>query len=354
MTGAAAMINPGQSALALRTRIRIWALVLGSTILIAVLLIDIAAGPSGLPLADVISAFWAGPNGADRLTATILWQLRMPEAMMGLLVGMSLGISGLQMQTILDNPLASPFTLGFSAAAGFGAALVILFGVALPLPDYLLVPLAAFAMTLIAAGIVYLVARVRGATPEVLVLAGIAVLFFFQSLQSFLQYMASPEVLQQIVFWLFGSLQKATWTSVLAVLVIMAVAIPFVVRDTWKLTALRLGDANAASLGLNTDALRRRTFVASALLTAAAVSFTGTIGFVGLIAPHAARAIAGEDHRFSLPLSALCGAIILMGASVFGKAVSPGGIIPVGIVTAVTGVPVLFAIIAFGGKGRRR
>ncbi len=174
-----------------------------------------------------------------------------------------------------------------------------------------------------------------------LVLAGIAVLFFFQSLQSFLQYMASPEVLQQIVFWLFGSLQKATWSGVATVSVILAITLPFIIRDCWQLTALRLGEDNAASLGVKTWALRRRTFVLTALLTAAAVSFTGTIGFIGLIAPHAARALVGEDHRFALPLSALAGAAMLAGASAFGKAVSPGGVIPVGIVTAVIGVPVL-------------
>ncbi|PKQ02793.1 MAG: iron-siderophore ABC transporter permease, partial [Alphaproteobacteria bacterium HGW-Alphaproteobacteria-11] len=229
---------------------------------------DLVTGPSGMPLAEVRDALLAGPDGPDRRAATILWLLRMPQTLTGALVGACLGVSGLMMQTILANPLASPYTLGFSAAAGFGAALTILFGGALPVPQWVLVPVAAFASTLVACAIIYAIAHFRGASPEVLVLAGIAVLFFFQSLQSLLQFMASPEVLQQIVFWLFGSLLKASWTSVQVTGAILVLCLPFVLRDAWNLTALRLGDANAASLGLNVAALRRRSFGLVALLTA--------------------------------------------------------------------------------------
>lgn len=192
-----------------------------------------------------------------------------------------------------------------------------------------------------------------GTTPEILVLAGIAVLFLFQSMQSLLQFMAAPEVLQQIVFWLFGSLLKASWTTVAVTAAILTACLPFVIRDSWKLTLLRLGDVNAASMGLSVDALRRRSFVLVSLLTAAAVCFVGTIGFVGLIAPHMARAAVGEDHRFALPMSATVGGIILIGASVFGKLLSPAAVIPVGIITAVAGVPMLFVVIARRGKGEQ-
>ncbi len=319
--------------------------------LAAVALVDLATGPSALGPAALLSALGAGPAGPDRLAATILWQLRLPTTLMGVLVGASLGIAGLQMQTILANPLASPFTLGFSAAAGFGAALAITFGGALPVAGWLLAPASAFAMTLIACGLVYLVARLRGASPEILVLGGIAVLFLFQALQSLLQYLASPEVLQQIVFWLFGSLLKATWTSVAVLAAILALVLPILARDAWRLTALRLGDANARSLGVAVERLRRRTFVAVALLTAGAVAFVGTIGFIGLVAPHAARALAGEDQRTLMPLAALIGAIVLVGASVVAKTLSPGAAVPVGIVTAVVGVPILFALVFRRGAG---
>ncbi|MBW9074865.1 FecCD family ABC transporter permease [Agrobacterium deltaense] len=333
------------------TRRRLTAIAGCAAVLALLVMLDLTSGPSGLPLAELWRALLAGPYGDDRMAATILWYLRMPQTAMGVLVGMCLGLAGLQMQTILANPLASPFTLGFSAAAGFGAALAIMFGAWIPAPAFLVTPLSAFLMTLLACGLVYSIALLRGSRPEILVLAGIAVLFFFQSMQSLMQFLASPEVLQQIVFWLFGSLLKATWTSVLVVSIILVACLPLLMRDAWLLTTLRLGDANAASLGMNVDAFRRRSFLLVAVLTAAAVSFVGTIGFVGLIAPHAARAVVGEDHRFSLPVSAMTGAIILIGASVFGKIISPAAVIPVGIITAVAGVPILFAVIARRGSG---
>lgn len=346
-SGLEGMRDGFRRASARRTSVLIGAFI--SLVLLTVL--DLVTGPSGMPLVDLWHGLLAGPAGNDRMVATILWQLRMPQTVMGVLVGACLGLAGLQMQTILGNPLASPFTLGFSAAAGFGAALAIMFGSLIPLPGFLVIPACAFAMTLVACGLVYLIARLRGSTPEILVLGGIAVLFFFQSLQSLLQFLASPEVLQQIVFWMFGSLLKSTWTSVAVTAAIACACLPFIARSTWTLTTLRLGDANARSLGLSVENIRRHTFLIVALLTAAAVSFVGTIGFVGLIAPHVARALVGEDHRFSLPLAALTGAIILIGASVFGKFISPAAVIPVGIITAVAGVPMLFAVIAKRGQG---
>lgn len=325
----------------------------GAAALVAALILsglsiaDLMTGPSGMSPSEIWHTLLAGPAGEDRAAATILWQLRLPQLVMGLIVGASLGLAGMLMQTILANPLASPFTLGFSAAAGFGAAGAILGAsfLVLPVPQWIVTPICAFAATLLATGIIWLVARYKGTGPEILVLAGIAVLFFFQSLQSLLQFMASPEVLQQIVFWLFGSLLKANWVSVQVSGAILVACLPFIARDIWALTALRLGEANAASLGLDVQALRRRSFLITALLTAGAVSFTGTIGFVGLIAPHVARAAVGEDHRFALPMAAMTGALILVAASVAGKLLSPGAVIPVGIITAIAGIPMLLAVL---------
>ncbi len=328
------------------------AFLLGAGATTAVLLVtDLVTGPSPLAPAAAVAALFEGPAGTDRLATTIIWSIRLPMTLMAALVGMALGIAGLQMQTILDNPLASPFTLGFSAAAGFGAAAAIMFGAAVPLPAWLLAPLCAFASTLVACLLVYAVARLRGANAEILVLGGIAVLFMFQAFQSLLQYLAAPEVLQQIVFWMFGSLMKATWTSVAVLAAVLAAMLPMLAGDAWRLTALRLGDAQARSLGIDVDGLRRRVFVVVALVTAAAVAFVGTIGFVGLVAPHAARALVGEDQRILLPASALMGAVILSAASVVSKLVSPGAIVPVGIVTAVVGVPILFALVLRRGAG---
>ncbi|MEO0772338.1 MAG: iron ABC transporter permease, partial [Pseudomonadota bacterium] len=253
-------------------------------------------------------------------------------------------------QTILGNPLASPYTLGFSAAAGFGAAVVLLTGISLPFLPWLTVPAAAFCATLVSAALVFGLSRARGMTPEVMILAGIATLFLFQSLQSMVQYLASPEVLQAIVFWLFGSLLKASWDNLPITATILVVCVAAILPDAWRLTALRMGDDRAAAVGINVTGLRVRMFIIVALLTAGAVAFVGTIGFVGLVAPHIARGFVGEDQRFLLPMAAIVGGIIMTGSSILSKIISPGGVIPIGIVTAVLGVPFLFGLIVLGKR----
>lgn len=298
---------------------------------------DLATGPALLPLADVLSVL-AGLS-EDRMLEAIVLQLRLPIAVMAALVGAALGLSGAVMQTILNNPLASSYTLGISAAAGFGAALAILAGAALPVPEAYAVPVAAFAFAGLACAMVAAVGRMRGATPELLVLAGIACLFLFQSLLSLLQFLASPEALQQIVFWLFGSLMRASLGKAAIVAAVLAAILPLLLRDAWRLTALRLGDERAAALGVRVGPLRLRCFAAVSLLTGVAVAFVGTIGFVGLVAPHIARMLVGEDQRHLLPASAAFGALLLSAASVASKVILPGTVFPIGIVTALVGVP---------------
>ncbi|MBL8698297.1 MAG: iron ABC transporter permease, partial [Alphaproteobacteria bacterium] len=191
----------------------------------------------------------------------------------------------------------------------------------------------------IACALVFLMGRLRGMTPEAMVLAGIALLFLFQALLSLLQFIASPEALQQIVFWLFGSLARSTWGKIAIVGAAMAATVPILLADAWRLTALKLGDDRARGLGVDVRALRLRCFVVISLLTGAAVAFVGTIGFIGLVAPHVARMLVGEDQRFLLPMSALCGAALLSTASIASKMLVPGTLFPIGIVTALIGVP---------------
>ncbi len=331
-------------------RRRIAILCAALAVLACALIVDVLTGPAFLSVGEVWTALIA-PEQSDRRVAAIVNAIRLPQALMALTVGAGLGAAGALMQGILGNPLASPYTLGFSAAAGFGAAIVILSGVTLPFWPEMTIPLAAFVAAGLAAAIVYGVSRVKGASAEVMVLAGIATLFLFQSLQSLIQYLAAPEVLQQIVFWLFGSMGKANWTNVSIAAGIVAVGCTLILFDLRRLTALRLGDDRAAAVGVDVGKLRVKIFVVVALLTAGSVAFVGTIGFVGLVAPHLARMLVGEDQRFLIPLSALMGALVMAGASVLSKTLSPGGIIPIGIVTAVIGVPFLFFLIL---RGRRR
>lgn len=346
---AAPATPPGAAYRSLLRRRLLW-LVCGIAAFLALAIADIVTGPSLLGPAEVVQALFA-PSSAPSMTRVIVYDIRLPVTCMAILVGLALGTAGVHMQTILGNPLASPYTLGFSAAAGFGAALVILTGITLPFVPWLTIPLGAFLMCLVAGGIVFFFARMQGMSPEVMVLAGIATLFMFQSAQSFVQYIASPEVLQSIVFWLFGSLLRASWANVPIVAAVIALATIAVLPNIWQLTALRLGGSRAAAIGVNVQALRIKIFAVVALLTTGAVAFVGTIGFVGLVAPHIARMAVGEDQRLLLPMAGLTGANIMLAASVLSKTAAPGAVIPIGIVTAVIGVPFLFFLIL---RGQRR
>lgn len=305
--------------------------------LAASLLLDVATGPAFLPLSSVVKSVLGTAH--DRTADTIVWTIRLPIAGMAVVVGASLGLTGAVMQTILNNPLASSYTLGISAGAGFGAALVIVAGIALPVPEAFAIPLSAFLFAGFACAVVWIIGARRGATPEILVLGGIACLFFFQALLSLLQFLASQETLQQIVFWLFGSLQRATWTKLAIVTVALLSAVPILATDAWRLTALKLGDERAQGLGVDVPALRLRCFVLVSILTGVAVAFVGTIGFIGLVGPHVARILIGEDQRAFLPASAVFGALMLSLASIVSKSLIPGAIFPIGIVTALIGVP---------------
>lgn len=301
------------------------------------LVLDVATGPALLPVRDVAASVFG--LAQDRTVDTIVWSIRLPTALVALVVGAALGLSGAIMQTILNNPLASSYTLGVSAGAGFGAALVIVLGVMLPVPEAYAIPLMAFLFACLACAGVYGIGASRDSSPEMLLLAGIALLFLFQALLALLQFVASPEALQQIVFWLFGSLQKASWSKLWIISAVLLACAPCLAADAWRLTALKLGDERARGLGVDVRRLRLRSFALISALTGVAVAFVGTIGFVGLVAPHIARMLVGEDQRSFLPASALYGALLLSVASIAGKTVLPGAIVPIGIVTSLVGVP---------------
>lgn len=305
--------------------------------------LDIVTGPSMLPVNEVVKSLLRMEN-VDEMTHTIVYDLRLPIALMALVAGAALGAGGAEIQTLLNNPMASPYTLGLAAAAGFGASLVIAFG-SLGLPLQYAVPIGAFVMTMLASGVLFLFASLRQFGSATLVLVGIALLFIFQSLLSLVQFISAPEISQQILFWLFGSLNKATWENLTVITIVSAICITLLLRDTWKLTALRLGEERASALGINLTLLRIKTLVLVAMITATAISFVGVIGFIGLVAPHVARMLVGEEQRYFLPTTILAGAAFLSISSVLSKVIIPGALFPVGIVTSFVGVPFFFWII---------
>lgn len=314
--------------------------------LLASLVLDIVSGPSGLGSADLLRVL-LHPDTASRIDRVIVWDVRLPQALMAVLVGAALGLAGAEMQTVLNNPLASPFTLGVSSAAAFGAALAIVLGVGLPgVPVAWLVPANAFVFALASVVLLYLLARWRGFGVESLVLFGIALVFAFNALVALLQFVASQDTLQQLVFWTLGSLARASWNTLGLLALALAILLPWSMRQSWALTALTLGETRARSFGVDVARLRRFSLLRISLLTALSVAFVGTIGFIGLIAPHIARQLVGDDHRLLLPGSVLAGALILSLASVAGKTLIPGVLIPVGIVTALVGIPLFMLIVA--------
>ncbi|QZN94650.1 FecCD family ABC transporter permease [Symbiopectobacterium purcellii] len=327
----------------LRHRLLIMLLLVAA--IVASLLLDFTMGPSGLSL-DVLWQTLTNPAQADAGTRVIVWDIRLPYALMALIVGLALGLAGAEMQTILNNPLASPFTLGVSSAAAFGAALAIVLGIDIPgIPAQWFISANAFLFALMAALLLDGITRWTNVATSGVVLFGIALVFTFNALVSMLQFIANEDTLQGLVFWTMGSLARASWEKLGILLLALAILMPLSFMSSWKLTALRLGEDRATSFGINVRRLRLTTLLRISILSALSVAFVGPIGFIGLVAPHIARMVFGEDHRFYLPASALIGALVLSLASVVSKNLIPGVIIPVGIVTSLVGVPFFLSII---------
>ncbi|WP_295624988.1 iron ABC transporter permease [uncultured Corynebacterium sp.] len=310
----------------------------------AAFVVATAVGPLGLSIREVLAGI-VNPSSVDERTATVLWNLRLPMSVMAVLIGASLSLAGAQMQTILDNPLAEPFTLGISAAAAFGGAASIVLGWSIVAHPQFNLAAVAWASAMVAAAVVMMAALWRGAGSESMILLGISLVFLFQALLALVQYRASTEALQQIVFWTMGSLGRATWTADGLLAVALVAAVPFTMVNAWKLTALRLGDARATAMGVDVARLRLTTLVVASLLAATAVAFAGIIGFIGLVGPHVARMLVGEDHRFFAPASMAAGAALLAAAHAVSITVVPGIAVPIGIITALVGVPFFVALI---------
>lgn len=306
---------------------------------------DVAIGPSDYPLGAIVTAL-LNPGDRSSLLGVVVWEIRLPVALMAVLVGTSLALAGAEMQTILNNPLADPFTLGVSSAASFGAALAIVLGLGvIPIAGSLLVTGNAFVLAMLASLAIWGVSRLRGVSVQSMVLMGIAIMFFFNALLGLMQYLASPRALQQLVFWSLGSLAKASWGKVGLIALTLTICVPVFVHAGWRLTALRLGDIHAKALGVNVGRLRLTMLLCCSLLAATAVAFVGTIGFVGLVGPHIARLLVGEDQRTFLPMAGLCGALIMSLTSIVSKTLIPGIVFPVGIITALIGLPFFVSLI---------
>lgn len=336
----AVLVMSGALALAM---LALWALSLG-------------ANELSFPQAAQIAFGFALPDGllaeVSSLQQKVVLQLRLPRIVMAIVAGAGLSVAGVMMQGITRNPLVSPFTVGLSPAAAFGAAVAILAG-ALAMPgfgNYLIIG-GAFISALLCAAIVLGIAGLSGVSATTIILAGIGLTYLFSAFTATLQFVATQEQLAAIVHWTFGSLNAAGWSEVAIAAAILLVSAPVFWKLSWALNALSAGEETAASLGYNLKATRLAAAFFSVLLTAGIIAFTGVIGFVGLVAPHIARMTIGNDHRWLIPFSMIVGALLLLVADTIGRSLFSPAVIPVGIVVAYVGVPLFVHLIL---RQRRR
>ena len=282
----------------------------------------------------------------------ILMQLRLPRIVMAIISGVGLAISGLLMQSITGNKMASPFTTGLSNAAAFGASLAILYRIMPGGQLQLGTVMMAFAFSFICAILVYGIASAKGMGKTTIILIGIALNYFFSALNAGMQYVADERQLVAIVHWSFGSFTEITWNQIIFVAIILVISLPVIWRYSWKYNLLSTGDESAIALGVNVLQLRLISGICITLIAASIVSFTGVIGFVGLVAPHIARLLVGGNFRVLMPVTSLIGALLLVAADTVGRIIVSPVIVPVGIVVSFIGVPVFIYLIIREQKER--
>lgn len=286
------------------------------------------------------------------VTDKVIVFLRLPRICLAVLSGVGLAVAGMMMQSVSRNLLVSPFTLGVSSAAAFGASMCIVFGSATIFFNDFFIIGSAFAAAMSSIAVVFLVSRKIGVTANSIILVGIALNYFFAALTASLQFFAQENKLAAVVQWTFGTFNRANWHAVLIVgLVVMCCSL-YAAKLVLKWNAMASGDDELVkSLGLNPERLRSMTMFLAVLITAAVISFTGVIGFVGLIAPHIARFIVGNDHTYLFPMSGAVGAALLVAADTLGKFILYPVNVPVGIVVSFIGVPVFIQLILSSRKG---
>jgi ABC-type Fe3+-siderophore transport system permease subunit len=321
----------------IRTRILTAVLTFGGGALLTILVAPLI-GSTPISLRRAFD--WSVPFG-DNPDAQIFFIARLPRTLAGALVGSTLASAGVVFQGLLRNPLATPFTLGVSAGAALGAMIAITFAPAFAPAGVPAAPLVSFAGSLLAVGIVYLLARARhrGLSTNTLLLAGVTMNSFFSALILFVQYFADFTDTFRILRWLMGDLDISSYqplVSALPLLIVSFVSFAWLARP---LNLLSLGDESAETRGLNVVRAQRTAFVSASLATGAAVSVGGPVGFIGIVVPHLVRLIVGPDHRLVLPASALFGAAFLVGCDVLARTVMSPIELPVGVITALIGGP---------------
>ena len=314
--------------------------------------VSVFVGSGTLSFKEVFLAIF---NKGSETARLIVRRIRFPRVIAALIAGGGLAVSGLVMQTVLKNPLASPTTLGVSNAAVFGANFAIIVvgagafhsthGSWLSISNPYLISTFSFLSAIIAAGSILLLARLKNLNASAIVLAGVAVSAIFQAGTTLIQYFASDSQVASAVYWTFGDLGRASYKTDLIMFIVVAVSTLFFFLKRWDFSAMSGGIAYAKTLGVNTRFMTIMSLLLASLITSVTVSFLGIIGFVGLTAPQFMKRIVGDDYRFLLPSSFLAGALLLLISDILGRLPIFGTSVPVGVVTSLIGGPVFLAIL---------
>ena len=280
----------------------------------------------------------------------LIFEWRLPRICTGILAGIGLAAAGVVMQSILRNPLADPYTTGISSGASFGATIAIGLGISLASGTYAIVT-GAFVFALIPTAVILAVSKMRGASPTTMIMAGIAIMYIFNAMTTMITLWVSPDQLSAIFAWSVGSIDGATWTQVMTMLVFVVVGYGILQLCSRRLNVLSTGDESSRSMGIDANKLRILCLLVVSFLTAGIVSFTGLIGFIGLVSPHICRLVIGSDNRFLIPASAAFGAALLIIADSIGRIVIQPATIQVGVITAFIGGPLFLYLIIKQRKG---
>ncbi|MCL5429260.1 MAG: iron ABC transporter permease [Chloroflexi bacterium] len=311
---------------------------LNALILALALLLSIALGSVFIPPQDLLQALM-GRSVLSSTSTTIIYEIRLPHTLLVALTGAALAGSGTAYQGLFRNPLADPYLIGVASGAGLGAVFVMAQQWPQTLLGFYTIPAAAFLGALMAVAVVYSIARLGKTVPvTTLILAGVAVSSFATALSSFIMLYSNNE-LRRALAWLLGGAALSGWPPVVAILPYLVLSLGILLFSGHQLNVLQLGEEQAQQLGLPVERVKLLLIVAASLAAAAAVAFSGMIGFIGLIVPHALRLIWGGDHRRLLPLSMLGGAAALLLADLLARTLFAPEVVPVGILTALAGVP---------------
>jgi len=330
----------------------------GLVLVFILFILAISVGAVAIPPVDVIQTLLG--VGTSLKWDRIIWNIRLPQALAAIVAGVGLAVAGVAMQSILRNPLASPFTLGISSAGAFGAAVsIIVLGTGriqstmanpVSISNPYLTTIIAFLFCMLATAVILLISHLKGASPEVMVLTGVALSSLFGAGVMFLQYFSSDTQLAAVVFWTFGDVGRATWDTLPFMALVVAAATLYFVFNRWNYNAIDAGDETAQGLGVNVARTRLAGMTVAALVSAVIVSLLGVIGFVGLVCPHMVRRIVGDDQRYLIPGSAVAGAILLLASDTMARIIVAPYILPVAVLTAFMGAPVFIFLLFRGYK----